>query len=388
MIMSERSIAHLDLDSFYVSVERVLDSSLKYRPVIVGGSSDRGVVTACSYETRKFGVHSGMPIRAAKQACPEALIIRGNMEVYSRYSNIVTSIIAESAPVYEKASIDEHYLDLTGLDEFFGVQKWAHELRMRIIKETGLPLSLGLSENKTVAKIATGEAKPNGEIYVQKSLIQQFLDPLQISKIPMLGKKSFNLLRSMGVSNIRSLREIPLEAMLKVLGKNGQSIWEKAHGIDNSPVVQYSERKSISSEHTFERDTSDINAIHTLLSADIENLCFKLRKENLLTSVVAIKIRYFDFKTYTAQKTIPYTSFDHEILKTAIELFDNLYNRRMLIRLAGVRLGGLVRGAQQLNLFEDHSEMTNLYNAIDDIRNRFGIAALKRANSISSKNKT
>lgn len=377
--MPERTVAHLDLDTFFVSVERLMNSRLNQLPVIVGGGSDRGVVSACSYEARKYAVHSGMPMKMARQLCPDAVVIRGDMDTYTRYSRMVTDIIAEAAPVYEKASIDEHYLDLTGLDRFFGMQKWSHELRTRIIKETGLPVSLGMSVNKTVAKIATGESKPCGEIYVQPAMIAGFLDPLSIRKIPMLGKQSYRLLRSMGVPDIRTLKMIPPGMMEKVLGKNGRSIWDKANGIDPTPVIQYSERKSIGSEHTFERDTTDVECIRSLLSGSVEKLCFKLRKDQWLVSCITVKIRYSDFNTFTLQKRIAYTSFDHTIMKTTLELFEKLYNRRMLIRLVGVRFSGLIRGTQQLNLFEDTPEMVNLYIAMDNIRKRFGTSALKRA---------
>lgn len=378
-MLMQRNIAHLDLDTFFVSVERLMNSRLKNLPVIVGGGSDRGVVSACSYEARQYAVHSGMPMKMAKQLCPDAIIIRGDMDTYTRYSRMVTDIVAEKAPVYEKASIDEHYLDLTGFDKFFGSLKWVHELRNTIMKETGLPVSMGLSVNKTVAKIATGESKPCGEMHVQAPMIASFLDPLPIQKIPMLGKQSCRMLRSMGVAHIRTLKMIPPEMMEKVLGKNGRSIWEKAHGIDYSPVVQYCERKSISHEHTFERDTTDVACIRTLLSASVEKLCFKLRNDEWLCSCVTVKIRYSDFNTHTLQQRIAYTSFDHTLIETALALFDRLYSRRMLIRLVGIKLSGLVRGTQQLDLFDDTPELVQLYMAMDTIRKRFGVSALKRA---------
>ncbi|MDD3636990.1 MAG: DNA polymerase IV, partial [Bacteroidales bacterium] len=182
--MPERTIAHLDLDTFFVSVERLVNPSLTGKPVIIGGVSDRGVVASCSYEARRFGVHSAMPMRMARQLCGQAIYIRGDMELYSRYSRLVTDVIADSAPLYEKTSVDEHYLDLTGMDRFFGTYKWTHELRERIIRETGLPISFGLSQNKTISKIATGQAKPNGELRVLPDQVHPFLDPLSIRKIP------------------------------------------------------------------------------------------------------------------------------------------------------------------------------------------------------------
>ena len=242
--ISNKTVVHYDLDTFFVSVERLQNSKLIGKPVIIGGTSDRGVVSSCSYETRLFGVRSGMPMKLARRLCPEAVQIRGDMESYSRHSDVVTQIIAERAPVYEKASIDEHYLDITGMDRFFGCMKWAQELRHTIIKESGLPISFGLSVNKTVSKIATGEAKPNGEKEVQQRFVQPFLDPLSIRKIPMVGAKTYYLLRSMGIETIHTLAEIPMEMMQQVLGENGIIMRKKAHGIDNTPVKPYSEQKS------------------------------------------------------------------------------------------------------------------------------------------------
>ena len=375
----------MDLDTFFVSVERLTNSKLNGLPVIIGGMSDRGVVSSCSYEARLFGVHSGMPMKMARSLCSEAIVIRGDMDAYSKYSRMVTDVIAEQAPVYEKASIDEHYLDITGMDRFFGCMQWTQELRQRIMKETGLPISCGLSVNKTVSKIATGEAKPNGEIEIPGMQVKDFLSPLSIRKMPMIGNKTFHLLRSMGIGTIGTLGQIPIEMMDSLLGKNGVVIWKKANGIDPTPVVQYSERKSLGSERTFQRDTMDVAGLHDLLASMVEKLAFQLRKEEKLTSVITVKIRYSNFDTHTLQKRVPYTSFDHVMMPIAKELFDRLYQRRMLIRLVGVRLSGLVRGVQQLNLFEDTSEMVHLYLAVDRMRKRFGADALQRASGIQLK---
>ncbi|MFN8206629.1 MAG: DNA polymerase IV [Bacteroidales bacterium] len=374
-----RTIVHMDLDTFFVSVERLINSKLLGKPVIIGGMSDRGVVASCSYEARSFGVSSAMPMRMARNLCPDAFFIRGDMELYSRHSTIVTDIIAEAAPVYEKASIDEHYLDITGMDRFFGAMKWTHELRQRIIKETGLPISLGLSVNKTVSKIATGEAKPNGELEIPGLLVQPFLNPLSIRKIPMIGEKTFHLLRSMGIATIETLSRIPPEMMEKVLGQNGITIWEKANGIDRSPVQVWSEQKSISTERTFEQDTTDLRYLNDLLTSMTEKLCYELRHKEKLTSCVTVKIRYSNFDTHSLQKRIAYTSFDHQLIPIVKDLFRRLYQRRMLIRLIGVRFSYLVNGVQQLNMFEDTPEMVNLYLAMDRVRNRYGKYAIQRA---------
>lgn len=370
---------HLDLDTFFVSVERLQNRFLLGKPVIIGGISDRGVVASCSYEARQFGVHSAMPMKAARILCGDAIIIRGDMDLYTHYSRMVTEIIAGQAPLYEKASIDEHYIDITGMDRFFGCYKWTKELRQRIMEQSGLPISFGLSVNKTVSKIATGEAKPNGDLQVLKQQVIPFLQPLSIKKIPMIGSKSYQLLRSMGVSTIGTLRRIPPEMMERVMGKNGIVVWKKANGIDHTPIKPYSERKSISSETTFETDSIDIVRIKEIIISKVEKLAFELRKKEKLAACVTVKIRYANFDTHTLQKHIPYTSFDHVLIKTSLELFDKLYQRRMLIRLAGVKLSHLVGGVQQLNMFEDTPEMISLYNAMDTIRLKYGKKAVRRA---------
>ncbi len=377
--MNTRTIVHMDLDTFFVSVERLLNSSLMGKPIIIGGMSDRGVVSSCSYEARQFGVHSAMPMRMAKQLCSDAIFIRGDMQEYSKQSKLVSEIISESAPVYEKASIDEHYIDITGMDRFFGSLKWSHELRERIIKNTGLPISFGLSVNKTVSKIATGEAKPNGELHVTKNNIKPFLSPLSIRKIPMIGKKSYQLLRSMGVSTINTLSMIPPEMMVQVMGKNGIVVWKKANGIDNTPVVQYSERKSISTERTFDKDTIDVLKLNNILVSMVEKIAFELRKKQKLTGCVTVKIRYSNFDTHTLQKHLSYTSFDHVLIQTSLNLFKRLYTRRMLIRLIGVRFSHLIGGNQQLDIFDTKPQMANLYQAMDSIRLRYGSKAIIRA---------
>jgi DNA polymerase-4 len=377
--MPERTIAHLDLDTFFVSVERLVNPSLTGKPVIIGGVSDRGVVASCSYEARRFGVHSAMPMRMARQLCGQAVYIRGDMELYSRYSRLVTDVIADSAPLYEKTSVDEHYLDLTGMDRFFGTYKWTRELRQRIIRETGLPISFGLSQNKTISKIATGQAKPNGELHVLPDQVHPFLDPLSIRKIPMVGEVGYRLLRAMGVAKIGTLRLMPPDMVQQVLGKNGLVVWKKANGIDPSPVKPYSEQKSISSEHTFEQDTTDMALLKQTLAHMVEKITFEMRNKQKLTGCVTIKIRYANFDTHSRQKNIAYTAFDHILLNTVMDLFTQLYNRRMLIRLVGVRFSHLVGGSQQLDLFDDKPEITKLYQTMDQIRRRYGKTAVGRA---------
>ncbi|MGD2033555.1 MAG: DNA polymerase IV [Bacteroidales bacterium] len=376
---SRRNVVHIDLDTFFVSVERLVNSKLNGKPVIIGGGSDRGVVACCSYEARTYGVHSAMPMRMARLLCADAVVVRGDMELYSKYSHLVTEIIAGQAPLYEKASVDEFYIDITGMDRFFGCLKWTKELRQSIIKHTGLPLSFGLSVNKTVSKIATGEAKPNGEKEVPDKVVKPFLFPLSINKIPMIGDKTYHLLRSMGIDTIGTLSMIPPEMMEKVLGKNGIVIWKKANGIDNTPVRPRSEQKSISTERTFEQDTIDVSNMKDLLAGMVEKLAFEMRQKQRLTSCVTVKIRYSNFDTHTLQKRIPYTAFDHQLIPVTKELFERLYRRRMLIRLIGVRFSHLVQGVQQLNMFEDTPGSVNLYKSIDKLRNRYGKNSVQRA---------
>lgn len=380
----ERSIMHMDLDTFFVSCERLIDSRLNNRPVIVGGTSDRGVVAACSYEARKFGIHSAMPMRMARQLCPEAIVLRGNSGVYTKFSKLVTDIIKEEVPLYEKTSIDEFYLDLSGMDRFFGCKKLASELRAKVIRETGLPISFGLSLNKTVSKIATGEAKPNNEMQIESGTEKGFLAPLSIKKIPMIGDKTYRELCNLGVRQIQGLQEMPIELMERVFGKHGIMMWKKAQGIDNSPVIQYHERKSISTERTFDRDTIDLQKLEGIMTAMAENLVFQLRRGNKLTACITVKIRYSDFQTYTLQKKIPYSAADHTLIPLALELYRKLYNRRVLVRLIGIRFSDLVEGAHQISLFEDPGVLS-LYKAMDQIRDRFGDRAIMRASGMNAK---
>ncbi|MDG1277729.1 MAG: DNA polymerase IV [Algoriphagus sp.] len=379
----KRNIVHMDLDSYFVSVERLFDSRLNGKPILIGGSGDRGVVASCSYEARKFGVHSAMPMRTARQLCPEALIIRGDFEKYSQKSHEVTEIIREEVPLFEKSSIDEFYIDMTGMDRFFGCFKLSQQIRERIIKETGLPISLGLSANKTVSKVATGEAKPNNAKQILLGEEKPFLAPLSVRKIPMIGEKTSQTLYNMGVKKVLTLQQMPAELLQATFGKNGTMIWEKANGIDTSPVTPYSEAKSISTENTFEQDTIDVRMLEATLVAMCEQLTGKLRLNGQLTACVSVKIRYSDFDTHTTQQRIPYSSADHTLIPLVKELFRKLYNRRMLIRLIGVRFSSLVYGNYQISLFEDTQEQINLYQALDKINGKFGEKSVCRAVGMS-----
>ena len=374
-----KSIIHLDLDTFFVSAERRYDSKLNKKPVIVGGLGDRGVVAACSYETRQFGVHSGMPMKVARQLCPQAIVIKGNASTYTKLSHEVTEIIQSKVPSFEKASVDEFYAYLTGMDRFFGITQFAKELQETIKKETYLPISFGLSQNKIVSKIATGEGKPYAQKVIEAGTERSFLAPLTVNKIPMIGSKTFQKLLNLGVRKIETIQKMPVEVLESVLGKNGRTIWKRAHGIDNPPIVPFHERKSISTERTFNRDTIDMVRLHATLVAMAESLAYQLRRGNKLTSNVSVKIRYSDFQTYSKQAKIAYTSADHILIPKVEELFKQLYTRRLLIRLIGVRFSGLVGGHYQINLFDDSEEMLSLYNSMDKIKNRFGEHSVMRA---------
>ncbi|WP_431107720.1 DNA polymerase Y family protein [Winogradskyella poriferorum] len=381
----DKNILHLDLDTFFVSCERLIDRRLQNRPLLVGGTGDRGVVAACSYETRPFGVHSGMSMKVARRLCPEAIVIRGNSSIYTKYSHLVTEIIKESVPVFEKASVDEFYADLSGMDKFYGCYKYASELRKRIIKESGLPISFGLSANKIVSKVATGEAKPNNQLKIDNGFEKDFLAPLSIRKIPSVGAKTYQVLRNLGVDTVKVVQEMPLEMMVSALGINGKTIWKRAQGIDNPPLVPFHERKSISTERTFDRDTIDIHVLKTTIFAMAENLAFQLRRGNKLAGTISVKIRYSDFNTYSKQVKIPYSSADHIIIPRVLELFEKLYQRRLLIRLVGVKISDIVSGHYQINLFDDTEEMISLYSAMDKVRMRYGELSIMRASSMGAK---
>jgi DNA polymerase-4 len=324
-------------------------------------------------------------MKMAKQLCPEAVVIKGNAGTYSKHSDMVTDIIKEQVPLFEKSSIDEFYADLTGMDRFFGCYHYASELRNRIINETGLPISFGLSGNKVVSKVATNEAKPNNQLKIDLGYEKPFLAPLSINKIPMVGDKTYQVLRNLGLRQVKTIQEMPMDMMQRVLGTNGAVIWKRANGIDNTPVIPFSERKSISTERTFDKDTIDVIKLRGILIAMTENLAFQLRRGDKLTACIAVKIRYSDFNTYSKQLKIPFTSADHILIPKILELFNTLYNKRLLVRLIGIRFSHLVQGNYQINLFDDTEEALNLYAALDKIRERFGDKSVLRASGLGAK---
>lgn len=378
----QRTIAHLDLDTFFVSVERLKDSRLNERPIMVGGTGGRGVVSSCSYEARRFGVHSGMPMRMAKRLCPHGVVMRGDFDAYTQYSQGITEIIKEESPVYEKASIDEFYIDMTGMERFFGCSKWANHLRGRVIKETGLPISLGISVNKMVSKVATGEAKPNGAREVLANKVQDFLAPMPVRKIPLIGKQMSMDLAYMGVKRVSTLREIPRELLECAFGKHGTMLYRRSRGEDDTPVVQHSEQKSMSSERTFSEDTMDIKKLRALLTSQTEKLAFKLRQSQRLAACVTVKIRYTDFDTVSRQAKIPYTASDEILIEKVLSLFDTLYQRRVRLRLVGLKFSHLVPGRPQIRLFESIPRQVDLYQALDTLKDRYGSSCVRRASGM------
>ena len=375
----EKNIVHFDLDAFYVSVERLKNSSLYGKPVIVGGISDRGVVAACSYEARKFGIHSAMPSALAKRLCPDAIFIKGDYESYTQYSDTVTQIIADRVPILEKASVDEFYADLSGMERFFGCLKYSTQIKNDVFKETGLTISFGLASNKTVSKVATNEVKPNGQNYIQTGQEKAFLRPLSVNKLPMVGEVTGQKLRNMGIQHIGTLAEMPKKLLESAFGKNGITLWERANGLDNTPIEEYHDKKSISKEITFDKDTTDTTKLRGVLMRMIEEMTFELRRKQQCTGCVTVKIRYSNFDTFTKQLQIPYTTDDLSIINKALDLFDKLYDRRLLIRLIGVRFSKLVQGFSQINLFDNTAEMAGLYQSMDKIRVKYGDRYIGRA---------
>ncbi|MBC7948523.1 MAG: DNA polymerase IV [Chitinophagaceae bacterium] len=379
---SNRHITHLDLDTFFVSVEQLRNPRLLGKPVLIGGSNDRGVVASCSYEARRFGIHSAMPMHAALRLCRHAIVLKSDFDAYSKYSTLVTDVIRDSVPLFEKASIDEFYVDLTGMDRYHGCRLFSDELKAKVTKESGLPVSYGLASNKLISKVATNEIKPDGQLEIPFGNEKRFLAPLSIMKIPGIGKETGYKLLKMGVETVKVLSEIPVELMQNLLGKNGAELWRRANGIDDSPVIPYQEQKSISTERTFQHDTTDMNFLNSELVKMTEKIAFQLRQQNRLTGCIAVKLKYSDHEPHSIQRTIPYTNADDVLFRIARDLLVILYQRRMLIRMLGIRFTHLIPGTYQIDLFNDSQEMIQLYQSIDSIKKRFGEGALVRARSI------
>lgn len=377
--MFTRAILHLDLDAFFVNVELLRRPELRGLPVIIGGAGGRGVVSSCSYEARAVGVRSAMPVGQALRLCPQAVVVKPDMSAYSKASRQVRKIIEAEAPLFEQVSIDEFNLDLSGLDEHIGCWKWSRELRQKIMQETGLPLSMGLAVNKTTAKIAAGEAKPNGEICVEAGTEKLFLAPMPVGKIPMVGAQTEKKLRAMGIFTIGNLASTSVVHLEHELGKHGRILWEKANGTHDSPIETVHERVTSSHEQTFFEDITDRVKLHRVLRDQSARLGFDLRKHDQLAGNIAIKIRYSNFETFTRQMQLPTpTAHDSHIEKAAIELFDKNWDTSRAVRLIGVRVGDLRNGAGQLDLFSNSAKEADLLKALDKIRSRFGNKSIKK----------
>lgn len=376
--MFQKAILHLDMDAFFASVEIMKNSRLAGLPVIVGGTGGRGVVSSCSYEARRFGIHAGMPMALALRRCPAAKVIRGDYEDYEKHSAIVTEIIAEEGPLFEKASIDEFYVDISGMDQYIGCVQWSKELRARIGRETGLPLSAGLAINKLVSKVRAGEAKPNGSGWVAAGAERAFLSPLPVRKIPSVGRETARKLSLLGIRKTGTLSQVPVNLLEREFGKPGRELHRRANGIDHRPIIPYTDRKSFSTEHTFQTDTIDVLALRRCLRDMTMRLGYDLRQAGKLTAGITVKIRYTDFNTYTKSRRIKYTAHDQQLLPVVDKLFTDLFTRRQCIRLVGVRFDRLAAGHTQLDLFTDTEEDSALLGALDRVRKRFGRGSIGR----------
>ncbi len=385
--MIQHHIVHFDLDSFFVSVEILLDPSLKGKPVIVGGSAERGVVSTCSYEARKFGVHSAMPMKTAMRLCPQAIVIRGSGSEYSKYSRIVTEIIAAKVPLFEKASIDEFYCDLTGMDKFFGVSQYTRELRESIIRETGLPISCGLASAKFIAKMATNEAKPNGFVEVPNGREKDFLWPMGIEKVNGVGKQGEMQLKNFGLYTLGDVARTPKEVMEKYFGNWGESLWQKSQGIGSTTVETDWEQKSMSHENTFHDNQTNPDFLFSEIVRLTEKTAYDLRQDEKLTGCITVKIRYSDFETTSRQETIDYSSLDDRLIAKAKDIFAKHYQKGRPVRLLGVRFSQLIPFTMQMDLFNNSQEKLNLYKAVDDIKDRFGSKLVKKAITVKQKSK-
>ena len=384
METSKHHIAHFDLDSFFVSVEIRNDPGLKGKPVAVGGY-ERGVVAACSYEARKFGIHSAMPMKRALQLCPQLIVTSNSRDQYSKYSRWVTDIIASNVPLFEKASIDEFYIDLTGMDKFFGVSKYARELRELIMRETGLPISCGLASARFISKMATNEAKPNGFLEIPHGKETEFLWPLGIEKINGVGKQTEQQLKNFGIYTIEDIARTPVELLERYVGKWGEVLWQKSQGIGSVEIATDWEQKSMSHENTFDTDHTDTTFLHRELVRLTEKTCVGLRDDEKLTGCVTVKIRYSDFETTSRQETVDYTALDDVLIEKVKSLFDKSYQKGRPVRLLGVRFSQLIPFTMQMSLFDNKMGKMKLYKAVDHIKDRFGSSSVTKGVVVKKK---
>ena len=393
MQMPTRTIIHVDLDAFFASVEELENPALKGLPVIVGGDPDkRGVVSSCSYAARKFGVRSAMPMYMALRLCPGAIRLAGRHDLYGAYSRRVMAIVADYAPVVEQISIDEAFLDVTGCEPLYGSgEEIARRIQERVRSEIGLPCSLGVACNKTVAKIATDSGKPNGLVVVCPGCEAEFLAPFVVEIIPGVGKKTAERLHQMGVRSVRQLARQPLERLREEFGAHGENLFLLARGLDDDPVVAGREAKSVSQERTFDQDTNDTARLRRCLLECAQSIGSELRRHELMARTITLKLRYQDFETISRGLTLALpTDVDDVIYETAIGLLEREWRGRRKIRLIGVRASNMVREvAYQLQLFEQaQDKQARVARAVDDLRARFGDQMITRASLMDPPQRT
>ena len=387
-----RQILHVDMDAFFVSVEEVLDPSLKGKPVIVGGDPDgRGVVAAASYAARKYGIHSAMPITKAKRLCPHAIFLRGSHRHYREYSEKVFEILRRYSPLVEPMSLDEAFVDLTGCERLHGpVLKAVEKIRNEIREVLGLNASIGIASNKLLAKIASAYYKPNGMLWITSGMEQRFLASLPIRRIPGIGPKGQAELQSMGVRSVGDLARLSLEHLEEAFGKWGASLYRKARGVSDSPVTsETDDPRSISRETTFEVDSTDSLFLESTLSYLTEKISGQLRENKMFAGTVALKLRYSDFQTVTRSKKLDMpTAEDHVLFKTGVGLFRKLFTHGAKVRLIGITFTSLTAYPhRQEELFDCKGGQSwdGLYQGIDHIRNKYGFKSLLRATSRGGK---
>ena len=379
-----RTIFHLDLDAFFVSVERILEPSLNGKPVIVGANPEygRGVIAACSYEARGYGLHSAMPIKQAYRLCPNGIYLHGHHKEYSRFSKAVKHILEPFAPRIEQASIDEFYMDFTGTKRIYGSMfAFAKKLQYEVENKLSLPCSIGLGSNKTIAKICSDYAKPKGVTYVMPGMEKEFLAPLPVGIIPGVGKVMQKELHNKGFYIVDDITKLPEDYFGAAFGKYGLSLWHKANGEGKQYLNPPVNRKSISSERTYGKDVVSKTKIETTLFKLTGKVCQLLRNKNWQVSTVSIKLRYSDFVTLTRSKTIKATDDDKVIFETAVRLFRSAYTRRVSIRLIGIHLTKFSEFAEQEELFEDEDIIRKkMFRAVTKIRDKFGYSSINFGN--------
>jgi DNA polymerase-4 len=384
---SVSSILHVDMDAFFVSVELLERPDLRGKPVVVGGRPDqRGVVSAASYEARKFGIHSAMPLRTAGRLCPHAVFLDGHHEKYSEWSDRIASILAKFSPIVEMVSVDEAYLDLSGTERLHGPPLAAADKLLRTItKQTGLPCSGGLATTRLTAKVASDQAKPRGLVWVAPGMEARFLAPLPIRKIPGIGEVTERALRALGIETVEQLASHSQEKLEKIFGQWGTALYRKARGGDAYEFLIDAEPKSISHNHTFGEDTSDVARMETLLSHLSQKACKRLREAGLSTRTLTLTIRYAGFETYTRSKTLTEPAqLDTDIFAVFLSLFRHHRDSKRKVRLLGVALSALSHGAQQLDLLQSdrRERLEKLTKAADSLRDKFGFTSVQFGGSL------